>query len=202
MFLPAAKMHQFQEKLWRHNKLANIGPILEYNANEYHNENVYTLLVMNLNPSVKEALTRPNQIHWHEVIKAEMDGLESMHIWETVDWPKDTNLMDSKLVLQVKTNTSNVPYKFKARFCAQGFSQREGIDFDEIFAPVVPRDMIRTILTIAAKFNWEIDSVDVTQAYLNADLHCQRSCAQNLISVIEPHLLRILSRYVTALVVL
>ncbi|KAJ1038303.1 hypothetical protein NDA14_001063 [Ustilago hordei] len=126
---------------------------------------------MNLKPSVKEALTGPNQIHWCEVIKAEMDGLESMHIWETVDQPKDTNLMDSKLVLQVKTDTSNVPYKFKARFCACGFSQREGIDFDKIFTPVVPRDAIRTILTIAAKFNWEIDSVDVTQAYLNTDLH-------------------------------
>ncbi|KAJ1042856.1 hypothetical protein NDA10_000805 [Ustilago hordei] len=116
MFLPAAKMHQFQEKLQHHGKLANIRPILEYNTNVYHNANVYTFLVMNLKPSVKEALTGPNQIHWCEAIKAEMDGLESMHIWETVDWPKDMNLMDSKLVLQVKTDASNVPYKFKARF--------------------------------------------------------------------------------------
>ncbi|CCF51917.1 hypothetical protein NDA14_005547 [Ustilago hordei] len=52
-----------------------------------------------------------------------------------------------------------------------GFSQKEGIDFDKIFAPVVPRDTIWTILTITAKFNWEVDSIDVTQAYLNTHLH-------------------------------
>ncbi|SOV07704.1 uncharacterized protein UDID_19389 [Ustilago sp. UG-2017a] len=134
-------MHQFQEKLQRNGKLADIGPIPEYNTN------VNTLLVTNLKPLVKETLTGPNQIHWHEAIKAEMDGLESMHIWETMDWPKDTNLVDLKLVLQVKTDTNNVPYKFKAR------------------------DAIWTILTITAKFNWEVDSVDITKAYLNADLH-------------------------------
>ncbi|SPC61214.1 uncharacterized protein UHOD_11257 [Ustilago sp. UG-2017b] len=318
MFPPAVEMHCFQEKLQCCGKLADIGPILEYDAS------AYALSVTNLKPSVKEALTRPNQIHWWEAIKAEMDGLESMHIWETVDKPNDTNLVDSKLVLQVKTNANNVPYKFKAvrglapetqrwlgtidinvgllpsvlsisgplvcyeppsdvtspatllllslqrvpsssstvqgvplapllssssyvssfdtapppqdllagllytapppstakslasprphldhgrpwstllwiglipdtyaptirtnsllttcafkpmtkaRFCAHGFSQKEGIDFDEIFAPVVPRDTIRTILTIAARSDWEIDSIDVTQAYLNTNLH-------------------------------
>ncbi|KAJ1022915.1 hypothetical protein NDA13_004964 [Ustilago tritici] len=165
MFPPAAEMHRLQEKLWCNSKLADIGPIPEYNAN------VNTLLVTNLKPSVKEALTGPNQIHWCEAIKAEMDGLESMHIWETMDRPKNTSLVDSKLVLQVKTGVNNVPYKFKARFCVCGFSQKEGIDFDKIFAPVVPRDAIWTILMITAKFKWEVDSVDITQAYLNANLH-------------------------------
>ncbi|KAJ1021015.1 hypothetical protein NDA13_005643 [Ustilago tritici] len=165
MFPPIAEMHQFQEKLWRNGKLVDIGPIPEYNTN------VNTLLVTNLKPLVKEALTGSNQIHWHEAIKAEMDGLESMHIWETMDRPKDTNLVDSKLVLQVKTDVNNVPYKFKARFCMRSFSQKEGIDSNKIFALVVPRDAIWTILTITAKFDWEVDSVDVTQAYLNANLH-------------------------------
>ena len=100
-----------------------------------------------------------------------MDGLKSMHIWETMDKPKDASLIDSKLTLQAKTDAINIPYKFKARFCAHGFSQKEGADYDEIFAPVVPRDAIQTILTIAAKFNREIDSIDVTQAYLNDNLH-------------------------------
>ncbi|KAJ1028282.1 hypothetical protein NDA13_003725 [Ustilago tritici] len=116
MFPPAAEMHQFQEKLRHNGKLADIGPIPEYNTN------VNTLLVTNLKPSVKEALTGPNQIHRCEAIKAEMDGLESMHIWEIMDWPKDTNLMDSKLVPQVKTDANNIPYKFKARFFVHSFS--------------------------------------------------------------------------------
>ncbi|KAJ1020395.1 hypothetical protein NDA13_005714 [Ustilago tritici] len=100
-----------------------------------------------------------------------MDGLKSMHIWETMDKPKDASLIDSKLALQSKTDANNIPYKFKARFCMHSFSQKEGIDFDKIFTLVVPRDAIWTILTITAKFDWEVDSVDVTPAYLNANLH-------------------------------
>ncbi|SAM79905.1 uncharacterized protein UBRO_20569 [Ustilago bromivora] len=165
MFPLAAEMHRFQEKLQHCGKLADIGPIPKYDAS------AHALLVINLKPLVREALTRPHQIHWWEAIKAEMDGLESMHIWETVDKPKDMNLVDSKLVLQVKTNANHVPYKFKARFCAHSFSQKEGIEFDEIFTLVVPRDTIQTILMIVARSDWEIDSIDITQAYLNADLH-------------------------------
>ncbi|SOV04243.1 uncharacterized protein UDID_17034 [Ustilago sp. UG-2017a] len=136
MFPLAAEMHCFQEKLRRCGKLADIGPIPEYDAS------THALLVTSLKPLVREALTGPDQIHWQEAIKAEMDGLKSMYIWETMDKPKDTNLVNSKLVLQVKTNANHVPYKFKARFCVHGFSQKEGIEFDEIFAPVVPRDTI------------------------------------------------------------
>ncbi|KAJ1572182.1 hypothetical protein NDA15_006802 [Ustilago hordei] len=124
-----------------------------------------------LQPTVKQALNSKNQAHWKEAIKAEMDGLERMNIWKIVDRPPNTNLVDSKLVLTIKTDANMIPIKYKARFCARGFSQRPGVDYDEIFAPVVPQDAIRTILTIAAREDWELDSIDVTQAYLNADLH-------------------------------
>ncbi|SPC61745.1 uncharacterized protein UHOD_11884 [Ustilago sp. UG-2017b] len=165
MFPPAAEMHRFQEKLCRSGRLADIGLLPAYNAE------AYTIIVTNLKPSIKEALAEPDQIHWREAIKAKMDGLESMQIWETVDRLEGATFVDSKLVLQVKTDANNIPYKFKARFCVCGFSQREGIDYDEIFTPVVPKDAIRTLLAIAARFDWEIDSIDITQAYLNADLH-------------------------------
>ncbi|CCF52175.1 hypothetical protein NDA11_002718 [Ustilago hordei] len=144
MFPPAAEIHHFQEKLHCNGRLVDIGPLLTYDAE------AYIMIATNLKPSVKEALTGPNQIHWWEAIKAEMDGLESMQVWETVDRLEGTTLVDSKLVLQVKTDADNVPYKFKARFCAHGFSQKAGIDYDEIFTPVIPKDAIRTLLTIAA----------------------------------------------------
>ncbi|SYW75361.1 uncharacterized protein UBRO2_00596 [Ustilago bromivora] len=165
MFPPAVEMYRFQEKLQHSSRLADIEPLPAYDTE------VHMIITMNLKPSIKEALAGPNQIHWWEAIKAEMDGLESMQIWETIDRPEGATLVDSKLVLQVKTDANNIPYKFKARFCVHGFSQREGIDYDEIFTPVVPKDAIQMLLTITARFNWEIDSIDVTQAYLNADLH-------------------------------
>ncbi|KAJ1033659.1 hypothetical protein NDA13_001645 [Ustilago tritici] len=135
MFPPAAEMHHFQEKLQHSSRLADIGPLPAYNTN------THMVFAMNLKPLIKEALAGPNQIHWQEAIKAEMDRLESMHIWEAVDKLEGVTLVDSKLVLQVKTDVNNIPYKFKARFCA------------------------------CAQFDWENSSIDVTQAYLNADLH-------------------------------
>ncbi|SPC64632.1 uncharacterized protein UHOD_11970 [Ustilago sp. UG-2017b] len=103
-------------------------------------------------------------------IHAKMEGLNSMHIWEVVDTPKNAHLVDSKLVLNIKTDANGMPYKFKARFCTCGFSQWEGLDYMEIFAPVVPHDTIWTVLVIAARHNWEIDSIDIKQVYLNTKL--------------------------------
>lgn len=123
-----------------------------------------------MKPTIHEALNGPDQIHWREAIRAKMEGLQSMKIWEIADKPHNVHLVDSKLVLNVKTDANGIPYKFKACFCAQGFSQQEGLDYMEIFTPVVPRDTIQTILVITAKFNWELDSIDVQQAYLNAKL--------------------------------
>lgn len=159
MSLP--KLEQLQAQLREQGLLADINS-LKAEAQ---------LAPQNLTPTVKEALNGEDQVHWKEAIKAEMDGLERMSIWEIVDRPPNTNLVDSKLVLTIKTDANMVPVKFKARFCARGFSQRPGVDYDEIFAPVVPQDAIRAILTIATQQDWELDSIDVSQAYLNADLH-------------------------------
>ncbi|CCF54415.1 hypothetical protein NDA11_004860 [Ustilago hordei] len=128
------------------------------------------ITIGNLKPTVREALNGPDQTHWHKAICTEMEGLESMNIWKVVDMPTNAHLVDLKLVLNVKMDANGVPYKFKAQSCAQGFSQREGVDYMEIFAPIVPHDTIHTVLVIAAKFNWEIDTIDIKQAYLNASL--------------------------------
>ncbi|CCF51703.1 uncharacterized protein UHOR_15075 [Ustilago hordei] len=68
-------------------------------------------------------------------------------------------------------DTNLIPTKYKARLVAQGFTQRKGIDYMEIFAPVAPIQSIRGVLAIAAMQDWEVDSIDVKQAYLNSSLH-------------------------------
>lgn len=81
------------------------------------------LVSRNLTPTVREAISSEEQAHWKEAIKAEMDGLERMSIWEIVDKPRNTNLVDSKLGLTIKTDANLITVKYKARFCARGFSQ-------------------------------------------------------------------------------
>jgi hypothetical protein len=61
--------------------------------------------------------------------------------------------------------------KFKARFVARGFQQKEGIHFDETFTPLVKWGTIRSIVALATHSNWQIFHLDVKIAFLNGDLH-------------------------------
>ena len=65
----------------------------------------------------------------------------------------------------------NVPTTYKARLVAQGFSQVQGEDYDQIFSPVISFDSIRAIICLAAKHNWSIHQMDVKTAFLNGDLN-------------------------------
>lgn len=127
--------------------------------------------ITNFTPTVREALEGEHAEEWKRAMKSELEGLEAMGTWEVVNRPPGVNIVDSKMVLKVKTDANLKPTKFKARFVARGFSQREGLDFEEIFAPTVPLEAIRGILQLAAVHDWEVDSIDVTQAYLNSRLH-------------------------------
>ncbi|SOV04850.1 uncharacterized protein UDID_17211 [Ustilago sp. UG-2017a] len=78
--------------------------------------------------------------------------------------------VDSTVVLRLKLDTDGVPVKHKARLVARGFTQREGIDYQETFSPVAPLGAIRAILALAVQNNWEVHALDITMAYLNSTL--------------------------------
>ncbi|SOV06076.1 uncharacterized protein UDID_19263 [Ustilago sp. UG-2017a] len=124
-----------------------------------------------LNPTVHEALAGKDRRIWEEAMRKELNGLEAMGTWETTDLPRGMNTVDTRWVLKIKTDANLVPTKYKARLVAQGFTQREGLDYTEIFVPVAPIQAIRGVLAIAAVRDWEVDSIDVKQAYLNSSLH-------------------------------
>ncbi|KAJ1588420.1 hypothetical protein NDA12_007279 [Ustilago hordei] len=125
----------------------------------------------NLDPTIHEAMNGEDRKHWEEAMRKELDGLEAMGTWEIVDLPKGANTVDTRWVLKIKTDANLVPTKFKARLVARGFTQREGIDYTEVFAPVAPIQSIRGVIAVAAVRDWEMDSIDVKQAYLNSTIH-------------------------------
>ena len=57
--------------------------------------------------------------------------------------------------------------KYKARFVACGFSQKEGINYEETFAPVARYTSIRAIMALAAKLGWKLHQMDVKTTFLN-----------------------------------
>ncbi|SNX85305.1 related to retrotransposon protein [Melanopsichium pennsylvanicum] len=125
---------------------------------------------LNLTPTLKEAFNGDDAQQWHEAIRKELEGLEAMGTWEIVDKPEGANLVDSRIILRLKLDADGIPIRHKARLVARGFTQREGIDFEETFAPVAPVSAIRGLLALAVERDWETHQLDITQAYLNSTL--------------------------------
>jgi hypothetical protein len=79
-------------------------------------------------------------------------------------------VVTSKWLYKIKHTTDVSVEKFKARFVARGFSQKEGIDYDEIFALVARYTSIRIIISLAAVFGWKLHQMDVKTAFLNGEV--------------------------------
>ena len=77
------------------------------------------------------------------------------------------SVVTSKWIYKIKHVADGSIEKYKARFVAHGFSQKEGIDYEETFAPVARYTSIRSVLAMAVVMKWKIHQMDVKTAFLN-----------------------------------
>jgi hypothetical protein len=77
-------------------------------------------------------------------------------VWEIVPRPKSKDVVSSKWLYKIKHAVDGSIEKYKARSVARGFSQKEGIDYEETFAPVARYISIRTIIALATKMKWKL----------------------------------------------
>ena len=99
-----------------------------------------------------------------------MESLKQNGTFELVDLPVGKNLVGCKWAFKLKTNGEGKPVRYKARLVAQGFSQKFGTDYEEVFAPVAHHITFRTLLTIAAARAMDIHHFDAKTAFLNGEL--------------------------------
>jgi hypothetical protein len=107
---------------------------------------------------------------WRAVMKAEMDAVEKNHTWELADLPRGHRAITLKWVFKLKRDKVGAIIKHKAHLVARGFLQREGIDFDNAFAPVARMESMRLLLALVAQEGWRVHHMDVKSAFLNGDL--------------------------------
>lgn len=118
----------------------------------------------------QQAVNGTNAQEWKQAMEEEMDSLKTSKVWELVEVPKNSTIVENKWVYKLKTDTNGNIQKFRARLVAKGFSQREGIDFNETFSPVVRFDSIRILLTVIVQENLVLKQFDVKTAFLNGDI--------------------------------
>jgi Reverse transcriptase (RNA-dependent DNA polymerase) len=117
-------------------------------------------------------MSRPNAAQWEMACADEMRAFEHMGVYEVVLHHTGQKIVRSKWVFCIKRRPTGEIQKYKVRIMAQGFTQVEGIDYNETFAPVAKLTSIHTILVIAAELNLEVYQMDSNQlsAYLNMKL--------------------------------
>ena len=103
-------------------------------------------------------------------MQEEMESLQKNGTYKLVELPKGKRPLKCKWVFKLKKDGDGKLVRYKARLVVKGFEQKKGIDFDEIFSPVVKMTSIRTILSLAASLDLEVEQLDVKTAFLHGDL--------------------------------
>ncbi|KAG5555080.1 hypothetical protein RHGRI_012571 [Rhododendron griersonianum] len=104
---------------------------------------------------------------WVNAMHEELHQFERKNVWELVPRPSDLNIIGTKWIFKNKSNELGVVVRNKARLVAQGYTQVEGIDFDETFAPVARLESIRIMLAVACFLGFKLFQMDVNSAFLN-----------------------------------
>ena len=121
----------------------------------------------------EEAMASEQRDQWHEAMIDENQALVGNNTWTLVRAPPGAKVLPNKWVLRKKLNADGTVQRYKARLVVGGHRQRNGIDYDEIdlYAKCANIATLRIMLAVAAANDYELHSIDISNAFLNADLH-------------------------------
>jgi hypothetical protein len=107
---------------------------------------------------------------WRFATDSEMQSLIDADSWELVKQTDASNVVSGKWVFKIKKDKDGNVSRYKARWVARGFSQRENVDYTEIFAPVVRASSIRTLVAYGNAMDMDMSTADVSSAFTWAEV--------------------------------
>ena len=119
--------------------------------------------------SFQEAQTREDKDKWMKAMEEEMSSLRKNNTYELVVLPKGKKALRNKWAFKIKKDGDKL-VKYKVRLVVKGFNQKKGIDFDEIFSPIVKMSSNRVVLGLATSLNLEVQQLNVKTTFLHGDL--------------------------------
>ena len=121
-------------------------------------------------PTWNEAMNGPHAAGFWEACNTELDTLNRKNCWDVVDRPKDRPVVSSTWAFKIKRYPDGSMRKLKARFCARGYEQTEGVDYFETFAPVVEWTTVRFLLIMSLLLGLQTTQVDYVAAFVQSDI--------------------------------
>ncbi|GJY79713.1 putative ribonuclease H-like domain-containing protein [Tanacetum coccineum] len=112
---------------------------------------------------VIQALTDPS---WIKAMQDELLQFKLQQVWTLVDLPYGKRAIGTKWIYRNKKDKRGIMVRNKARLVAQGYTQEEGIDYVEFFAPVARIEAIRLFLAYASFKDFFVYQMDVKSAFL------------------------------------
>jgi hypothetical protein len=103
-------------------------------------------------------------------MREEIKAIEDNNTWFLTELPAGAREIGLKWVFKVKKDEQGNVLRHKARLVVKGYAQRQGLDYEEVFAPVARLEAIRLLLALDANQNWEVHHMDVKSVFLNGDL--------------------------------
>ena len=139
-----------------------------YSAGLYHECSVDVEL--ETPTSFKDIDASPNKQKWLDATQEEYDALMNNGTWVLTDLPPGRKALGCKWIWRQKFDATGKLTKYKARLVLKGFQQRFGVDYLEIFAPVLRLNALRAILCLVACHGWKVRQLDVKTSFLNGVL--------------------------------
>jgi hypothetical protein len=107
---------------------------------------------------------------WRQAMRDELEAIVQNKTWEFSELPSHHKAIGLKWVFKVKRDPAGNVVKHKARLVVKGYAQIQGIDYDDVYAPVARLETVRFLLALAVQGDWQVHHMDVKSAFLNGNL--------------------------------
>jgi hypothetical protein len=107
---------------------------------------------------------------WRDAMMEEYQSIMKNDVWDIVPRPEGKFAVTSKWIYKIKHTVDRSIERHKTRFVTRGFSQVEGIDYEETFSLFARYTSIRTIIALATSMGWKLHQMDVKIAFLNGEI--------------------------------
>ena len=117
-----------------------------------------------------DAVEHPDADLWLAAMAIELNTFKEIGLYQEVEAPTNCKIINSKWVFKIKCGPNSEIDKYKARLIMKGYTQVEGLDYMDTFAPVTKFTTIHSLLALAAQHDLEVHQIDVKVAFLNSEL--------------------------------